>query len=246
MKTGFSKQTVGFSKTASSYTNRLVATFWDSVMMPVLVSVSQVATLVLLGLSLHHIEAFQLRTSLRSPLAPCIHTGKALARKSQPCMRHGQGPTLGCAGLQLQLEGSGAAVAETIMDGGRTTNTMIRLAGRSAVRKFDQAGSFVPDPSKTDARIALLVVAALSGSGYGAVKLLDGSLDSPSILAIRFVVRVYVHRFGCMQVVCFTTPNWPTSISALWPTPCISSAVHLYPCSHFPAPRLPPLLLPRG
>jgi drug/metabolite transporter (DMT)-like permease len=60
------------------------------------------------------------------------------------------------------------------------------------VHKFSKVGDYTPDPSKADSRIALVIVAALSGTGYGAVKMLDGTLDSPSILALRFIIAACV------------------------------------------------------
>ena len=138
-----------------------------------------VARLILLSLGLNEIGAFSSQmASLCRHAVPGIHARRpGRASMVSPCM---------------QLKASGTSVAATIQESGRTTNALMKQAGRSVVQKFDEAGSFVPDPSKTDARIALLVVAALSGSGYGAVKLLDGSLDSPSILAIRFVIAAVV------------------------------------------------------
>ena len=57
---------------------------------------------------------------------------------------------------------------------------------------IENIGEFTPDPSKKDSRLALLAVAALSGSGYAAVRVLGDSYDSSSILAIRFVIAALV------------------------------------------------------
>jgi len=62
----------------------------------------------------------------------------------------------------------------------------------SMAETIDNIGEYTPDPSKKDSRLALLGVAALSGSGYAAVRVLGDSLDSSSILAIRFVIAALV------------------------------------------------------
>jgi len=62
----------------------------------------------------------------------------------------------------------------------------------TAAETIDNIGEYTPDPSKKDSRLALLGVAALSGSGYAAVRVLGDSLDSSAILAIRFVIAAMV------------------------------------------------------
>ena len=57
---------------------------------------------------------------------------------------------------------------------------------------IDNIGEYTPDPSVRDSRLALLAVAALSGTGYGAVRMLGDSFDSSSILAIRFIIAAIV------------------------------------------------------
>ena len=53
-------------------------------------------------------------------------------------------------------------------------------------------GEFTPSPVRKDPRLALLGIAALSGSGYGATHVLGGTLDPSSSLAIRIAASALV------------------------------------------------------
>lgn len=66
------------------------------------------------------------------------------------------------------------------------------LAQTELANTLDRIGEYTPEPSKKDSRLGLLAAAALSGSGYAAVRMIGDSVDSSSILAIRFVVAAAV------------------------------------------------------
>jgi len=112
------------------------------------------AMLFLLSLGTH-VETFRMMSSLRSPPVPRACRWGPI--KPSQNIRSRQVP-------RMQLQGGVEAVAEAIVDGAKTTQTLVKLGRRSTAQTFDRVGSLVPDPSETDARIALLVVAALSGT----------------------------------------------------------------------------------
>lgn len=119
---------------------------------------------------------------------------RPLVARGQHEMRHRGCKMLKTFRMQAQDE-KPSAVAAGIGGLGENLGVMAESMAEVPVavaEGIESIGEFTPDPSKKDSRLALLAVAALSGSGYAAVRVLGDSYDSSSILAIRFVIAALV------------------------------------------------------
>ena len=128
----------------------------------------------------HRLPAVAHRQHARQPLALRGH------RLARPSGRRSDRP------VRMQEQDNDTEGMEAI---GETLGIMAENIAEMPVavaESIETLGEYTPDPSKKDSRLALLAVAALSGSGYAAVRTLGESFDSSSILAIRFVIAAFV------------------------------------------------------
>lgn len=125
--------------------------------------------------------------ALRSPAFALRPTAARLRQHASVRMQSQDGPE--ALGPVEAIVDATETMHGAIVD---ATETMHEAVVQPLVEGIEEMGEFTPDPSKKDSRLWLVGAAALSGSGYAAVRVLGDSFDSPSILAIRFVIAAIV------------------------------------------------------